>query len=391
MPNQEFSRDQITDIIRFSLENSKSKIKLPVALWGIHGVGKTSIVEQVAAELGYNLVVLHLATQDVADLIGIPRDMEIKDDQGHVVDKVTIWSCPDWLKAANDRYEATGEPNLFFLDEFNRGNRFVLSAMLPFLINGVMHTHSIGAEDAVICAMNPATDDYEVNELIDKALLDRLGHVVMKPTQDEYIEYLENTGMDRVTLSVVKEDPNWTKIPSFDLGFDVKPSRRSIDYVMRSVGKRPKKWVNENAYHVLEAYLGPAFRDAWLEKYAMQGRAITIDMLQDYDSYAEEIFEILSTEIDGVETVRRDLLSKAVELVEQYVNDKGRELTVNDADWMMKFFNSPMVDDEYAASIFQANKNIKRKIEDDLDFSLAVGSFLRDKEIWTEEGTPSWS
>ena len=390
MADQTFNLKQIKDIIKFSVENSVGPIKLPVALWGIHGIGKTGVVAQACEQLGYNIVVLHLATQDVADLIGIPRDLEIKDDDGNVIDKVTQWSCPDWLKNANDMYKATGKKNLFFLDEFNRGNRMVLAAMLPFLINGVLHSHSIGPEDAVICAMNPATDDYEVNELIDKALLDRLGHVIMKPTHNEYIKYLEKTGMDPITLSVVKEDTSWTKIPDFRLDFDVKPSRRSIDYVMSAVGKKPRKWIKAHASHIIEAYLGVAFKDAWLEKFSQRGECITIDMLVDYENNAEDINRIILTEIDGEQTVRQDLLVKALELIKEYANDKRDTLTVEDAAWMMQFLDNPLIDDEYAATIFQANKSVKNKIMTDYEFSLAVGDFLRTKGVWNEENTGSW-
>lgn len=391
MADQCFNLKQIKDIIKFSCESSVGKIKMPIALWGVHGIGKTGVVEQIAEEMDYNLVVLHLATQDVADLIGIPRDIEIKDDDGNVIEKVTQWSCPDWLKNATDMYKATGKRNLFHLDEFNRGNRMVLAAMLPFLINGVLHTHSIGPEDAVVCAMNPATDDYEVNELIDKALLDRLGHVIMKPTHNEYIKYLEKTGMDPITLSVVKEDTSWTKIPDFTLDFDVKPSRRSIDYVMSVIGKKPRKWVKSHASHIIEAYLGPAFKDAWLEKFSQKGECITIDMLVDYENNAEDINRIILTEIDGETTVRQDLLVKALELIKEYANDKKSDLTVRDAEWMMKFLDNPLIDDEYAATIFQANKNVKNKIMDDFDFNLAVGDFLRTKGVWNEEGAGAWN
>ncbi len=390
MADQVFNLKQIKDIIRFSIENSTGKIKLPIALWGIHGIGKTGIVEQIAEEIDYNLVVLHLATQDVADLIGIPRDIEIKDNDGNIVEKITQWSCPDWLKNATDMYKATGRKNLFFLDEFNRGNRMVLAAMLPFLINGVLHTHRIGAEDAVICAMNPATDDYEVNELIDKALLDRLGHIIMKPTHQEYIKYLKSTGMDPITLSVVEEDTSWTNIPDFDLNFNVKPSRRSIDYVMKVIGKKARSWVKAHASHIIEAYLGPAFKDAWLEKFSQKGECITIDMLVDYENNAEDINRIILTEIDGEKTVRQDLLVKALELIKEYANDKKNDLTVRDAEWMMKFLNNPLIDDEYAATIFQANKNIKNKIMDDYEFNLAVGDFLRAKGVWNEKGAGAW-
>jgi hypothetical protein len=390
MAQQEMSRKQIIDCIKFAVNHSSDKIKLPVAIWGLHGVGKTQTVEEVAREMKYNLVVLHLATQDVADLIGIPRDLEVKDDNGNVIDKVTIWSCPDWLHTARKLWNEEKIPTIFFLDEMNRGNRMVLAAMLPFLINGVLHTHGIGPKDAVMAAMNPPTEDYEVNDLIDKALLNRMGHVIMRPTHAEYVEYLKSTGMDKITLSVLKEDPAWTKIPEFELPFKITPSRRSIDYVMRVVGKTSRGWVKEHASHIIECYLGQSFRDAWMEHFSRQGQSITLEMLIDYDNNKEEITSILKTEIDGEKTIRLDLLQKAVALIKQFVDDKKDKLTLDDANWMMKFFSNPIIDDEYAATVFEANKHIKDKMASDVKFSVTVGNFLREKKIWNDDGIPVW-
>jgi len=389
MAAQEMTRAQVVDCLKFSIENS-AKTKLPIAIWGLHGTSKTQTVKDVAEELGMNLVVLHLATQDVADLIGIPRDMEIKDGNGNVVDKITIWSCPDWLHNAIKQSKETGKKNLFFLDEMNRGNRLVLAAMLPFLIEGTLHTHRINERDAVVAAMNPPTEDYEVNDLIDKATLDRLGHVIMRPTATEYINYLKNTGMDKTTLSVLKEDPSWIKIPEFELNFEVKPSRRKIDYVMRILGKKDKGWVKEHASHILEAYLGSNFRDVWLEHYGRQGETITIEMLQDYKSNKDEITNALKTEIDGQTTVRMDLLTKAVGLIKQYIDDKKESITIKDAQWMADFLSNPLVEDEYCATIFEANKHIRTKMLNDIEFNVYVGNFLREKQIWTDDGMKIW-
>jgi hypothetical protein len=385
MAAQEMSRTQAVDCIKFAIESS-GNVKLPIAVWGLHGVGKTEMMKVIAKELNMNLVVLHLATQDVADLIGIPRDMEIKDGKGNVVDKITIWSCPDWLHNAIKQSKETGKKNLFFLDEMNRGNRMVLAAMLPFLIEGTLHTHRINEQDAIVAAMNPPTEDYEVNDLIDKAALDRLGHIILRPTANEYIQYLKDTSMDKTTLSVLKEDPSWIKIPEFELNFEVKPSRRKIDYVMRILGKKGKGWVKEHASHILECYLGSNFRDVWLEHYGRQGETITIEMLQDYKSNKDEITNALKTEIDGQTTVRMDLLTKAVGLIKQYIDDKKESITIKDAQWMTDFLSNPLVEDEYCATIFEANKHIRTKMLNDMEFNVYVGNFLREKQIWVDDG-----
>lgn len=386
---QQMNVKEMKEIVKFSMESSQVGCKLPVCFWGIHGTGKTELVRQIAEENGYNLVTLHLATQDICDLIGIPAKKVVDVGNGQT-ETIQEWSCPDWLYNAKQSYEKTEKPNLFFLDEFNRGNRFVLAAMLPFLIDGVLHTHKIGPRDAVIAAANPANDKYEVSEIIDEALLNRLGHIVFCPTHEEYLSYLKAKGLDKTTLKVVANSPGYTKIAEFDLGFDVKPSRRSIFNVMSKIGKKPKEWVKKHASYIIEAYLGQSFRDEWLSEYQSRDESITLEMLKDFDSYASEIEAALLTEIDGVTTHRSDILSKTLEIIKTHISDNKDKIGIDDVTWMTKFFSIKILPDDSAAAIFMANPIMKRAIMRDLKVNVALTNFLRKKNIILNEGVAPW-
>lgn len=377
---QEFNITQIKEIIKFSLQNSNETTKLPLNLWGNAGIGKTELVKQVANELDYNLVVLHLATQDICDLIGIPREKN----------GIQFWAVPNWLHDALENSKKTGRPNLFHLDEFNRGSRFVLAAMLPFLIEGKMHTHCIGPKDAVIASCNPANEKYEVNEIIDEALLNRLGHVIFKPTHDEYINYLKFIGMDRTTIKVAANNPQYTKISDFNLGFDVKPSRRSIVNVMSCIGRKPKSWISLHAAHVIEAYLGTSFKDDWLSEYKSKDESVTLEMLQDFDNNKEDIEKALITEIDGQTTHRTDILSKTLELIKTHIKDYKDKLTVKDITWMIKFFNIPIIPDDASAAVFMANPDMKKMILRDMNINIMLTNFLRKKNLVLDDGVKPW-
>jgi hypothetical protein len=294
---------------------------------------------------------------------------------------VQFWSCPEWLDSARKLSQENGKPNLFFLDEFTRGPRLVLAAMLPFLLEGVLHTHRIGDKDAVIAAANPATDDYEVNELIDAALLNRLGHIIVKPSNEEYIDFLSNKKMDSVTMKLLMTSPNWIKINDFELGFEVKPSRRSIFNVMSIIGKMSPKWIKQSASHIIEAYLGPAFRDEWLSEYLNRDNSVTMDMLIHIDSYEDEIVRILTTEIDGQETHRLDLLSKIIDMIKVYISENHTKITEKDAEWMIKFFSLSILPDDACASLFMSNKYIKKMMISNLKFNKKISNFLKQKKI----------
>jgi hypothetical protein len=390
MANQEMNIAQILEITKFSLEASKNDIKLPLCYWGIHGTGKTELVKQEAEELGYNLVILHLAMQDICDLIGIPSKVEFEAADG-TKDTIQIWSCPEWLHNAKENYRKTGKPNLFFLDEFNRGNRFVLAAMLPFLIEGVLHQHKIGPNDAVIAAANPANEKYEVNELTDEALLNRMGHIVFKPTHGEYVNFLKRRKVDPTTIKVVQNHPNYTKIADFDLGFEIKPSRRSIYNVMSLVGRKGKSWIREHGSYVIEAYLGPAFRDEWMALYSSKDESITLEMLQDFDNNKVDIEAAVTTVIDGQTTHRTDILSRTLDIIKTYIKDTQDKITVADITWMIKFFSIPVIPDDAGAAIFMANAEMKRMIMKDVDINILLTNFLRNKNIIPLDGIAPWA
>ena len=160
---------------------------------------------------------------------------------------------------------------------------------------------------------------------------------------------------------------------------------------MRILGKKSKGWVKDHASHILECYLGSNFRDTWIEHFSRQGETITIEMMMDYDNNREEITNALKTEIDGQTTVRMDLLTKAVGLIKQYIDDKKDTLTIKDAEWMKSFLSNPLVEDEYTATIFEANKHIRSKMLSDMEFNVNIGTFLREKQIWTDDsGMKVW-
>ena len=371
-------RDDAIECIKFSIENASETTKLPVLLWGSHGVGKTEIVKQVAKEMDYNVTILHLATQDIIDLIGRPVT--------ETVDGVEVqrWAVPSWLHDAKKLSEQNGKPTLFFLDEFNRGPRLVLAAMLPFLIEGILHTHKIGPKDAVIAAANPANENYEVNELTDKALLNRLGHIVLSPTVSEYIEYLRHIGMDNVTIDVIKKNNEFAKIPEIELAFEVEPSRRSIVNIMSKIGKKPKKWIADNAPKIIETYLGESFALKWCEAYAVGDKSITLDMIQAYDAYKSDIEEALTTTIDGRRTVRIDILTKATDLLKQHIQDNAG-VTIKDLSYMIKFFETPIIPTEHCENFFTTNKHIRDSMLSP-DVNLELGKFFDKKKILNASG-----
>jgi hypothetical protein len=201
--------------------NEKTDLRLPVLLHGVHAQGKTEVVAQIAEKYEFNYVPLYLSTQDVSDLLGIPfrevkyletecgreiteqRYLEILNDMenGLTVSKKssTRFAPPDWLADALE----DERPCIFFLDEMNRAPLYVLQTMLPFVLEGRLHTHTIRKKDIVIGAMNPCTPDYNVEAISDKALLSRFAHFYFEPEVSEWIQYAMFKGVHPSIIDVV--------------------------------------------------------------------------------------------------------------------------------------------------------------------------------------------
>ena len=133
-------------------------------VWGRHGIGKTEIHKQLAKSMGLDLIYLTFgAVEDVGDIIGLPEFTE----QDGV--KKTSHIMPSWFPTTGNK--------LIFLDEFNRAKPQILQSMLPFVLEGRLHTHKLPENCHIVVAGNPPTDEYDVTLFEDNALFSRFCHV----------------------------------------------------------------------------------------------------------------------------------------------------------------------------------------------------------------------
>ena len=82
-----------------------NNVKLAVMLWGAPGIGKSSIVQQVAKAHGLDFVDVRLSQLAPTDLRGLPV----------AEDGIAKWFPPEFLP--------TSGSGIFFLDELNMADR----------------------------------------------------------------------------------------------------------------------------------------------------------------------------------------------------------------------------------------------------------------------------
>lgn len=193
--------------------------KITPMLIGYHGVGKTSLVEQIAQERGANLVVIRLGQlSDPGDLLGL-ADF-VRNSEGRAVN--TVFAAPEMLPTKD-----TGKETILFLDEINRSHKDVIQAIFQAVESGSqLGPHKL-VNTKVIAAMNPPSGDYSVLDFTDPAFNDRFCHIKFEPTKEEFISWArDNTAGELIEFLAEHKEHIETNSNPISLDF-VKPSRRS--------------------------------------------------------------------------------------------------------------------------------------------------------------------
>ncbi len=125
----------------------KSGEHLPIFLWGPPGIGKSSIVRQIAEELGIGFVDLRLSLLDPSDLRGLPKfdEEEVK------------WLPPAFLPK-------NGE-GILFLDEINLAPHTVQAAAYQLILDRRVGEYVLPEGWRIIAAGNRLEDRAFVYEM----------------------------------------------------------------------------------------------------------------------------------------------------------------------------------------------------------------------------------
>jgi len=209
------------------------KARVACMMHGPAGIGKTSIMKQLAKELGYNFIYLTLAAvEDNSDLIGLLSP--IKDNTGN--DIAVRHLKPDWFP--------TSPKNIIFIDEANRMPKSVIQSMLTFILDHKLHTHYLPEDSHIFLASNPPSDEYVVGDFSDKALISRICHLALEPSTEEFLEYCASSGKSDDVISFIQENPELLEAKEDAYLPAIKPNRRTwADLVSPFLNTHPPKHV----------------------------------------------------------------------------------------------------------------------------------------------------
>jgi hypothetical protein len=133
-----------------------------VLLIGRHGTGKTESVRTLATEMGLKLVAFSCATLDpYTELVGVPVPVD------RVLPTGGTRKALEMIRPL-----AIDEADIVFFDELNRARQETQDAVLEIINNRTINGEPLPNLKCCWAAINPAGEDYNVDEL-DPALMDR--------------------------------------------------------------------------------------------------------------------------------------------------------------------------------------------------------------------------
>lgn len=209
------------DIKTFKTLATQLPPQIAVLMRGPTGVGKSHLAAAAAKELGLPFIDVRGSTMDESKVTGIP-DFEVSKESG-----VATFVLPSWF------VRGCREPVVICLDELNRSMPQVQQAFFQVVLDRSLGNDAAGnpmelhPETRIFAAVNHGAE-YDVNDM-DPALLRRFWTVDLDPTNEDWICWARNNGVDPVTVDFIRQNPAHLRV---DVG-SVEPG---------SVAPNPASW-----------------------------------------------------------------------------------------------------------------------------------------------------
>jgi MoxR-like ATPase len=170
----------------------------PICLWGLHGLGKTAILQDYAREHGWKLAYCAPAQfEEMGDLHGLPRLVDPDDKiEG---DEYTVFAPPEWVPKGDG-------PGLLLIDDLNRADDRILRGLMQLFQNFEMFSWALPKGWQIAATANPEGGDYSVTPL-DDAMLTRMLHLTLEFDANAWATWASSAGIDERGISFVLTHP----------------------------------------------------------------------------------------------------------------------------------------------------------------------------------------
>lgn len=192
----------------------------PVFIWGAPGIGKSSIVQQFASQLGLSCVSMLGSQLAPEDIIGVPQIVEGKSR-----------FCPPSMIAREEAY-------CLFLDELNACSHEVQKAFYSLIQDRRVGDFHLPEGSIVIGAGNRSQDSAIVKPM-SSALLNRMVHVHLTVSHFDWLEWAGQNDIHPVVLDYIQTRPDhlWSQPPKHEEPFSSPRSWHILSDAMKGFGE----------------------------------------------------------------------------------------------------------------------------------------------------------
>ena len=225
-------KKMIKSRVEIIMKNPDKSMEIsPILIHSAPGIGKSSVCQQIAQELGIDFINIKLCNIDALDFRGLPS---VDQEKG-----VTKWNCPNfWPKDPNAK-------GIILLDEITACDSLVQKAAYEFVLERrIGEIYNVPKGYYILAAGNRACDKAIVAP-ISSALANRFCHVELSENSDDWRSWAITHDIHPSVLGFIQWQPQWLlhmKDEHLDRGF---PTPRSWSRVSEEV----KMW--ENDEHML--------------------------------------------------------------------------------------------------------------------------------------------
>ena len=165
--------------------------KLPVFVWGAPGIGKSSIVKQIAYEQGLTFLDLRLSLLDPTDLKGIPF-FNPDTNEG-------VWAKPSFLPSESD------SKGILFLDEINTAPPAVQASAYQLILDRKVGEYMLPDGWSIIAAGNRENDRGVVYKM-PPPLANRFVHFEMEVDFADWKSWAFKAGLESSIIAYLSYD-----------------------------------------------------------------------------------------------------------------------------------------------------------------------------------------
>ena len=243
MQNNTISMDQIKNLVNYTIDNNirlqeDGKMPVAISIEASAGIGKTSIIEQIANERNMGFVKLDLhQMEEPGDIIGYPvteyecqikRRIIDKDGNAHIeVLPRNVWVNAKKLEegpGANMKFVQTGNSRMsyakpawvpeyndngtiLFLDDYVRATPQLLQACMDLILEQKYVSWSLPKKTTIVLSNNPDDGNYNVNSL-DEAQRTRFMNFNIAYDLGAWMSWAEKANVDGRCINFVASYSN---------------------------------------------------------------------------------------------------------------------------------------------------------------------------------------